>query len=246
MPAGRIALADSLSPPGYRAGASRKNTGVLDFVAIRLALRDAPPMAIDHDQRRAAIAKIAVDLVAREGMEAATIRRIAAEAGFSTAAVTSYFIDKQELLSWAFRLLCIDGESQFDEALARPPAEITPADVEAALMTLVPWCPANVRRWKAYLAFWDQAARDPELAVLVADSARVGLVSVERLLRVAAPQAADVTGPAELLQATIQGLALQILVDRANWPEAKIVRTLLGAYEAAVGKVRAASALAIS
>lgn len=198
-------------------------------------LRNASDMAIDHDQRRAAIAKIAVDLVAREGMEAATIRRIAAEAGFSTAAVTGYFIDKQELLSWAFQLLCRDGEHQFDEALAR-----APADVEAALKTLVPWCPANIRRWKAYLAFWDQAARDPELAVLVAHSAHVGLLSVARLLRAAAPQASDVTGPAELLQATIQGLALQILVDLRGWPEAKIMRTLLDAYQGAALKAGAA------
>ncbi|MDB5724201.1 MAG: hypothetical protein JWQ16_955, partial [Novosphingobium sp.] len=57
-------------------------------------------MPIDHDQRRARIAAITIDLVAAEGIEAATIRRIAAKAGFSTTAVTAYFTDKQDLVIW--------------------------------------------------------------------------------------------------------------------------------------------------
>src|ERR1700757_2521645 len=112
-------------------------------------------MAIDQDKRRYDIAWITIDLIAREGLEAATIRRIAAEAGSSTTAIKHYFVDKQELLIWTFQVLAAEGEQQFNEALRRDPS-----DAIGALLTMVPWCAANIRRWKAYLAFWDEAARN--------------------------------------------------------------------------------------
>jgi AcrR family transcriptional regulator len=190
-------------------------------------------MAIDHEQRRADVAAITIDLVAREGIEAATIRRIAAEAGFSTAAITHYFADKQELLLWAFQMLSEEGERRFEEVLARDPA-----DVVGALLTMVPWCPANVRRWKAYLAFWDQAARDPELASMLAKSTDVGLAFLQKLLRSKTEAGDDVKNSGQLLNALIQGLALQMLVDPQNWSEPKIRATLEEAFGLALLKAR--------
>ena len=54
--------------------------------------------SVDHEQRRLRIAEFAINLIAAEGLSAATVRRIAADAGFSTTAITHYFADKQELL----------------------------------------------------------------------------------------------------------------------------------------------------
>lgn len=157
-------------------------------------------MAIDHDQRRAHIASITIDLVASEGIEAATIRRIAAEAGFSTTAVTHYFADKRELLVWAFQVLSHEGEQRFEQAVA-----IDPSDSIGALLTMVPWCPINIRRWKAYLAFWDQAARDHELASLLAGSTRIGLTHLRQILRSRAGERADVENASRLLNAIHSG-----------------------------------------
>jgi AcrR family transcriptional regulator len=193
-------------------------------------------MAIDHEQRRADVATITIDLVAREGIEAATIRRIAAEAGFSTAAITHYFADKQELLLWAFQMLSEEGERRFEEVLAR-----NPADVVGALLTMVPWCPANVRRWKAYLAFWDQAARDPELASMLAKSTDVGLAFLQKLLRSKIEAGDDAKNSGQLLNALIQGLALQMLVDPQNWSEPKIRATLEEAFGLALLKARSSN-----
>lgn len=188
-------------------------------------------MAIDHDQRRSEIAVIAIDLIAREGLGAATIRRIAGEAGFSTAAVTNYFADKDELLVWAFEVLSAEGEQRFDAELARDPA-----DGIDALMTMVPWCPANVRRWKAYLAFWDEAARNSYLARLMAQSTRTGLAYLQQLLRARAARPEGLTAAGELLNALIQGIALQMLVDPNSWPAAKTRDTLADAVQLAVFK----------
>lgn len=185
-------------------------------------------MAIDHEQRRADIATLTIDIVAREGIQAATIRRIAAEAGFSTTAITHYFADKRELLEWAFQSLASEGERRFEDARAQQPG-----DAIAALMTMTPWCEINKRRWKAYLAFWDRAARDPELAITLAESTRAGRMFVRELLEADASAGAAVEAAADMLNALIQGLALQMLVEPKTWTEAKVRIALTDAFELA-------------
>lgn len=185
-------------------------------------------MGIDHDQRRREIAEITIDLVAREGIGAATIRHIAAEGGFSTTAITHYFADKEELLVWAFVVLSREGERRFEAQLARDPH-----DVVGALLTMVPWCEVNRRRWKGYLAFWDEAARNPYLASLVAKGTQTGLAQLERLVLIRDPAPADLGRSVRLLNALVQGLALQMLVDPASWPFETVRRTLHEALDLA-------------
>jgi AcrR family transcriptional regulator len=183
-------------------------------------------MAVDHEQRRRDIAEIAIDLIAREGLEAATVRRIAAEAGSSTAAITHYFGDKRELLLWTFQVLSAEGDHRFEEA-----RRADPSGAIEALLTMLPWCPANVRRWKAYLAFWDQAARDPELAAHLARSTETGLRYIDQLLRANARPDADIEKASHLLNAVIQGLALQVLVNERYWTPERIRQNLEEAFE---------------
>lgn len=190
-------------------------------------------MAIDHEKRRHDIAEIAIDLIAREGLEAATIRRIAGEAQFSTTAITYYFADKQQLLLWTFQQLSAKGDEQFGLASTR-----APDDAIEALLTMVPWCPANVRRWKAYLAFWDQAARDPQLAALLAESTNAGIRYIQQLLRTKTPPGTDVEKAGNLLNAIIQGLAMQMLVDSGNWGPDKIREALQQAFDASLAMAR--------
>lgn len=185
-------------------------------------------MGIDHDQRRREIAEITIDLVAREGIGAATIRHIAAEGGFSTTAITHYFADKEELLVWAFEVLSEEGIRRFEAQLAADRH-----DVMGALLTMVPWCEANRRRWKAYLAFWDEAARNPYLASLVAKGTQTGLAHLERLVLIHDPRPADLAKSVRLLNALVQGLALQMLVDPASWPLETVRRTLHEALDLA-------------
>lgn len=214
---------------GQSLASPRNGKGEAPQVAFRIAVAQLSAMAIDHEQRRADIASITIDLIAQEGLEAASIRRIAAEAGSSTSAITSYFADKQELLVWAFQTLSEEGERRFQEALANDAN-----DVIGALLTMVPWCAVNVRRWKAYLAFWDQAARDPELAALLTQSTAAGLEYLQQLLRSHGAGGTVVESAGRLLNAVIQGLALQMLVDRQNWSEEKARTVLQEAFDFAI------------
>ena len=71
--------------------------------------------AENHETRRRRIAEIALGIIAREGIEAATIRRIAAEVGYSTAVVTHYFENKQDLLGSVLRLLGELNHGKFEQ-----------------------------------------------------------------------------------------------------------------------------------
>ena len=62
------------------------------------------PKIVDHEQRRTEIAEALWRVVARQGLEGATIRAVAAEAGWSRGIVEHYFDNKEELLAFSCRL----------------------------------------------------------------------------------------------------------------------------------------------
>ena len=58
---------------------------------------------MDHNLRRDEVATLATALIARGGVDAATVRDIAAAGGYSTKVVSRYFSDKRELLVLVYR-----------------------------------------------------------------------------------------------------------------------------------------------
>ncbi|MBS1674328.1 MAG: TetR/AcrR family transcriptional regulator [Actinobacteria bacterium] len=60
------------------------------------------PKAIDHDQRRREIIDATWGLIVRGGLEAATMREIATEAGFANGALKHYFPGKDEIITGAY------------------------------------------------------------------------------------------------------------------------------------------------
>ena len=63
------------------------------------------PRVVDHEARRAEVAAAVWRIVARDGVDAITVRRVAAETGMSTSVVSHYFADKDDLLQLAFHLV---------------------------------------------------------------------------------------------------------------------------------------------
>jgi AcrR family transcriptional regulator len=57
------------------------------------------PKIIDHDQRRSDIVDVTWDLIVRGGIEAATMREIAAAAGFANGALKLYFPSKEDIIA---------------------------------------------------------------------------------------------------------------------------------------------------
>jgi len=63
------------------------------------------PKIVDHEARREEIAEALWRVVRRDGIRAASVRTIAAEAGWSAGAVRYYFPDQDGLLSFAMDLV---------------------------------------------------------------------------------------------------------------------------------------------
>ncbi|MFC6083814.1 TetR/AcrR family transcriptional regulator [Sphaerisporangium aureirubrum] len=61
------------------------------------------PKIVDHEERRAEVVAAARRVILREGIEGATTRAIAKEAGYSNGVLTHYFADKDEILLAALR-----------------------------------------------------------------------------------------------------------------------------------------------
>jgi AcrR family transcriptional regulator len=70
------------------------------------------PKTVDHEQRRRELAEALWRIARRDGLEAATVRRVAAEAGVSVGLVQHYFTSKDEMLQFALERLGTELETR--------------------------------------------------------------------------------------------------------------------------------------
>lgn len=174
------------------------------------------PRWADNDQRRAALARATARVIAREGLSGATIREVAAEAGWTTGAVTHYFPDKRGLLRFTLETSLADRRLRLAER-----ARLAPADaLRAALAEALPVDQDARLHWIVTVAFCSQAAGDGELAAVQRDAYRAFRADVADL--VARSGRATAGSPAqreaERLISVLDGVALQALFDPQSWP----------------------------
>ncbi|MEK4248225.1 TetR/AcrR family transcriptional regulator [Paenibacillus sp. FSL W7-1287] len=70
------------------------------------------PKIVDHDHKRKIIAETAWKIIETEGIERASIRRIASEAGMSTGALRHYFSNQDELLLFIMEYFLARGRER--------------------------------------------------------------------------------------------------------------------------------------
>jgi len=61
------------------------------------------PKVVNADQRRVELADAAARVIARNGIDGASLREVAAEAGWTTGALVHYFANKRELLAFTLQ-----------------------------------------------------------------------------------------------------------------------------------------------
>lgn len=97
------------------------------------------PKIVDHDARREEIAQALWRVVRRDGMRAASVRTVAAEAGWSAGAVRYYFPDQDGLIAFAMdlvgrrvreRISAIEPSGTPTEIALRYLEEVIPLDAE--------------------------------------------------------------------------------------------------------------------
>lgn len=161
------------------------------------------PKLVDHDERREELATALWRLVTREGVEAASLRRVAAEAGWSSGSLRHYFATQSELLSFAMELVT---RRVADRVAALPRAHGMVAQAEQLLAQVLPLDGDRRVEMQVWLAFSMRAAVDPALRPLRDEShqrLRELCVDIAQALG-----AADATLEGERLHALVDGLAL--------------------------------------
>ncbi len=121
------------------------------------------PKQVDHTERREELAVALWRLVMREGIEAASIRRVASEAGWSSGSLRHYFATQSQLLAFAMDLVMRRARDRV-RALAENPDPR--AWSEQVLQQLLPLDDERRVEMQVWLAFTMRAAVDPELKAL--------------------------------------------------------------------------------
>ncbi|BCJ54207.1 transcriptional regulator [Actinoplanes sp. NBRC 14428] len=123
----------------------------------------AVPKRVDHEQRRRQIGEALLRIASTRGLQSATMREVAAEAGVSLRLVQYYFHTKEQLLVAALAYL---GEQLTDRVSAsiRALGPVTPRTVVYGTLTAaLPTDEESVRLTRAYTGFYTLVFSEPEL-----------------------------------------------------------------------------------
>lgn len=185
----------------------------------------------DHAERRQKIAKIAAEVIAHEGVEAATVRHIAARAGCSTTLITDCFEDKRELLVCAYRFVSSNTLTRFEQSVARDPTGIIDHLIAASALDEEGWL-----GWRVHVAFWEKAVRDQVLAAEQRASIALSRACIERAIEAGYGPGGEISGAAQSAIALIHGISIQVLFEQQSWSREKVRRLLSQQIETALGR----------
>jgi AcrR family transcriptional regulator len=183
------------------------------------------PKVVDHEARRRELGTAVWRLIRRGGVEAASVRAVAEETGWSSGSIRHYFPRQSDLLAFALRLVSERINRRVEALeLAGDPRE----DAELILRQILPLDDEQRAENEVWLAFTGRALADPELRALhrsAHDELRAGCRrAVEILVGGGRSRARlDVSLEAERLHALIDGLA----VHGAMRPERATRRRIL-------------------
>jgi AcrR family transcriptional regulator len=175
------------------------------------------PRVVDHEERRAQVAAAVWRVVSAEGLEAVTVRRVAAETGMSTSVVSHYFAGKDDLLRLAFRLA-------LDRGRARAEAQVR-AGSGLARVLLVTGLPLDAERRteaRVWFSFLGLALTRPDLAAEQRGAYRAWRGALSAALREEGlAEGIDADAEAAALIALVDGLAVQAAFEPRRLPAAR-------------------------
>lgn len=172
------------------------------------------PKIVNHEERRGEVVAAARRIILREGIEAATTRAIAKEAGYSNGVLTHYFADKDEILLSAL-------ETSHRRIADRLREKLTGLTGLAALRELlldnVPLDDERAGETGLEVGFWGRSLTSPGLLEVQRREAAELRYLVASLLRSAAEAGEiradeDLEDVAERLLALVDGLSVHRLL----------------------------------
>jgi AcrR family transcriptional regulator len=186
------------------------------------------PKIVDHEQRRRELGHAVWRVVRRDGVDHASVRTVADEAGWSPGALRHYFTTQSELLGFAMRLVVERIEGRIS-ALNR--AKDAREAVEQVLHELLPLDEERRAENEVWLAFSARALIDTELRAQhneVHDALQRAYASSLETLAAAgrAPAGSQTALEVERLHALTDGLAVHTALRPELMPPERIVAVL--------------------
>ncbi|MFC4396787.1 TetR/AcrR family transcriptional regulator [Arthrobacter sedimenti] len=137
------------------------------------------PKIVDHDERRLELVDATWRIIARQGLESATMREIATEAGFANGALKPYFPTKDTLLEFAFSHVF----NRTNQRIARVTAGKAGLDaLRAFCLEVLPLDEERVNEARIVVPFWQRAINDRQKAAIHQQSMDEWLASIRRFL----------------------------------------------------------------
>lgn len=193
----------------------------------------------NHDERRRRIASVVMEMIGREGLDAATVRRIAAEVGYSTTVVTHYFSDKHDLLLSAYHIMSEIATERFHKVYSRDPT-----DLVGYLMSMSAIEPGDLGYWRTFTAIWDRSLRDPAFATELRSWTDEALLRIQAFIKALNPSCPDMERVARRLFAMMQGISVQMLFEPASWTVETVRHALATEVELLVSRKPPAARIA--
>ncbi|MFJ9370577.1 TetR/AcrR family transcriptional regulator [Nocardia sp. NPDC101769] len=165
------------------------------------------PKIVDHEERRRAISAAACRVIATAGLANTTIRDIAAEAGCTTGMVVHYFDGKRQVLLAALASATAAVEERITRLVAQS------AGLYEVLCQCLPMDETRRIEWQVWIAFWDWATHDAELAREQRQRYRAWCESLQMVLVSAGYAGRDLESVAEEVMVAIDGIGLQAVFD---------------------------------
>ncbi len=121
------------------------------------------PKIVDHDQRRLELVDATWRIIAQHGIEGATMREIALEAGFANGALKPYFPTKDELITFAFGHVF----NRTNQRIAGTSAgKVGLEALRAFCQEVLPLDDDRIYEARIVIPFWQKALTDPAKAEL--------------------------------------------------------------------------------
>jgi AcrR family transcriptional regulator len=168
------------------------------------------PKVVDHEVRRRQLADAAWRVIRRDGLEAASVRNVAREAGVSLGSLRHYFTSQDDLLAYALRRV---GERIRERIEKMPLTGDIRADVATVIEQTLPLDEERQTEAVIWLAFMGKALTNAGLGALAAET-HEQLYNLFRKMLAAMnqygllPPDTDLDLEARRLHALIDGLAL--------------------------------------
>lgn len=163
---------------------------------------------VDPAERRLLLAEAVLRVMRRDGLEQASVRNVAREAGLSMGSLRHYFASQSELMVFAFRTVI----NRIESRLAGLEPEADPRRrAQSVLTELLPLDDERRAENEVWLAFTSRAMVDPVLGSLRDkgyDALRAGCEAMVTDLSAAGLAPTDIPAEAERLHALLDGLAV--------------------------------------